>query len=261
MNGSTRIGVRPVSPAPQSPWGIVATHDFDGDGDTDLALQNETTGVVELWWMQGTERVGDPEPIHDAIVPQHGEVPDYPSPLHRIRGAGLFQGPLPDLLCQGPTGDIIIWNLHRAQRLNRVFLKPDATGTSWRVRAAGPFDGDGRADLLLEDESTGHLQIWSYEEHSGSDPVILERKSILAPFPEAPGAINWRVFALADLGPGPDDPGDVPPPVCGATDFLWQNLDSGRTAVWHLDPAVHRSGGLFTAPDGPGPGWWLVGPR
>jgi hypothetical protein len=56
MDGITRIGVRAIaSDASAIPaWHLRVATDVDGDGNTDLIWENQDTGQLAVWLMQGT---------------------------------------------------------------------------------------------------------------------------------------------------------------------------------------------------------------
>ena len=41
-------------------WTVVGTGDFNGDGDSDILLRNNSTGNAQIWLMNGTTEIGSP---------------------------------------------------------------------------------------------------------------------------------------------------------------------------------------------------------
>ncbi len=75
--------------------------DFDGDGHTDLLVQNQTTGNVHIWYMNGTT-------FKNEQYLSTVEVPRW-----RIAGIANFnQDGYPDILWQNQTtGEVAVWFL------------------------------------------------------------------------------------------------------------------------------------------------------
>ncbi len=93
-------------------------------------------------------------------------------------------------------------------------------------RVEGDFDGDGKADLLWHNRSTGQTSIWLMD-----GETLLEAGSIGRP------PLAWRIAGTGDFN------GD------GKADILWHNsetgnTETGNTVVWQMDGlalADHRS--------------------
>jgi hypothetical protein len=47
-----------VTPNPGPAWTVIGTGDFYDDGHSDILWQNESTGQVSIWEMNGTNVVG-----------------------------------------------------------------------------------------------------------------------------------------------------------------------------------------------------------
>jgi hypothetical protein len=203
---------------------------------------------VLLWMMDGVERIGAAPGLNTPSSPDR----------RIVATAGFANSADPDLVCHGSKGKVVIWDMiwnpgtQTWKREGGAFIEPEPEVGS-QVDAALDFNGDHRLDLLLSETSSSEVSIWLLDD-------LLELQDTRKTTPSAPAANGWRVAAAADFGAGPDGP-DAPAPACGALDLVWQNSSSYKTVVWHLDGNQGRTGGLYTVPDGPGPGWLLVGPR
>ena len=85
-------------------------------------------------------------------------------------------------------------------------------GPTWHVAAAADFNGDGKSDILWQNDS-GLPAIWTMD---GTDVTVGTTLARFGP--------SWHVDAAADFN------GD------GKSDILWQN-DSGLPAIWTMDGA------------------------
>jgi hypothetical protein len=57
MDGNTRTGSGRLSIDPGPAWKAIGTGDFNGDGGSDILLQN-TSGQTTIWEMDGNTRIG-----------------------------------------------------------------------------------------------------------------------------------------------------------------------------------------------------------
>ncbi len=81
----------------------------------------------------------------------------------------------------------------------------------WNIIAAADLNGDGKADLLWRNGSTGETAAWLMNGTS-----VLRWKVLLS-------EREWNVIAAADLN------GD------GKADLLWENASTGETAAWLMN--------------------------
>jgi FG-GAP-like repeat len=100
-------------------------------------------------------------------------------------------------------------------------------GPSWHALGTGDFNGDGRSDILLQNDS-GEVAIW---ELNGTS--VIGGGSIANPGP------SWHAVGTGDYN------GD------GRSDILWQN-SSGDVAVWEMNGTAVIGGAVLGSP---GPTW------
>jgi hypothetical protein len=175
--------------------------DFNGDGFSDLLLQNTTTGqhkVLEL---------------SNGAVTSSFALPKAPLNWEMV-GAGDFlgNGQVDPVLENSINGAHKIWIV-----VNRVFqyqiLLP--TARAWHVAGAADFDGDGQADLVLENVNTGARRIWLLKGgvYSSSLPLPTIGK-------------NWHIVGTGDFF------------ATSEADLVLENAATGARAIWVLNNGV-----------------------
>lgn len=101
-NGDTVSSGAYVSSTLPSGWVVAGTGDFNGDGITDLVLNNPSTGDVAIWYMSGTSGNTVSSGAYASSTLPSGWV---------VAGVGDFNGDgKPDLvLNKTSTGDVAFW--------------------------------------------------------------------------------------------------------------------------------------------------------
>lgn len=163
-------------------WSVVATGDFDGDGDSDLLFQH-ADGTLGVWFLKGAvlRSVSLLEPSH----PESG---------WRVVGVGdLNQDGHPDLVLQQEAGSALaVWYLSGTHLVSGEYLQPAIPSDSrWRAIGVTDVDNDGHPDVVLRLQAHGEAQV-------GEDLLgvwflngsALQRASLLSP--GIPGG-SWRV--------------------------------------------------------------------
>ena len=186
------------------------THDFNGDGMSDIAWRDTTadttSGLLTIWEMNGTQ----------VLNPATTPVSSVPYPQWTIIGLGDFNGDgYADILWRDNSNTLAIWEMMGTQILN-----PNATGVGqvagWSVIGVGDFNGgdfngDGMSDMLWTDGS-GTYAIW---EMNGT--------TILNPSATGVAVVaGWSVLRVGDFN------GD------GMSDMLWTD-GNGSYAIWEMN--------------------------
>ena len=250
--------------------------DFNNDGNTDLLLQNPTTGAIAGWFMQGAKLVGSASfsltpPAGFALVgvgdfSANGDntlvlqssathqvalwytsgatinggsfVDTTPDAAYKLVGVGDFNGDgKSDLVFQNQTtNQIAIWFMDGSHRYGGVLL-PIAPSAGWNVVGTGDFNGDGFTDIAFQNQTTGQIALWYM---NGTTYI---GGTILAAVP-APG---WNVVGVGDYNGN------------GSADLLFQNQTTGQGAVWYLINGAFASGATFST--AVPPGYKIVGPH
>ena len=184
-------------------WQAVGTGDFNDDGNSDILLQNTSTGQVSVWEMDGNTRIGG------------GPVSNL-GPTWQAVGTGDFYGDgNSDILFQNTsTGQVSVWEMDGNTRIGGGPVSN--LGPTWKVVGTGDFNGDGNSDILLQNTSTGQVSIWEMDGNTriGGGPV-----SNLGP--------SWHAIA----------------PVGGGSDILFQNASTGQVSIWEMDGNTRIGGG------------------
>jgi len=153
-----------------------------------------------------------------------------------------------DILWRNTTSQkLVIWTMSGATKTGTIIPSPDqAVSANWEVAAAADFNGDFYRDLLWYNQTTGKIVIWYMN-------ASVVRTAGTFTTPASVGNNNWRVVAVGDYGKGAGGSSQT-------NDIVWQNDNSLKVVVWHMDLAATRTSGEFTTPDTFG-GWPVVGPR
>jgi len=193
---------------PGSQWHVAGTGDFNGDGRSDILLRSDS-GMVTEWLGQS-----------DGSMVANGAVANNVSNDWHVVGTGDFNGDgRADVVWQNTNGIVTDWlGRHDGTFAGNAAQLSVNPGAQWHVVASGDFNGDGRDDLFLRDD-TGTMGEW-----------LGHGNGSMASNPSANGfvATDWHVVGTGDFN------GD------GKADVLWQNAD-GTTLDW-----LGRGNGSFT---------------
>jgi hypothetical protein len=129
---------------------VVATGDFNGDGRSDIVLQDASTGNVAIWQLNaaGTAIASG------AVI---GGAAGW-----NVITSGDFNGDgRSDIALQNAsTGDVAVWLLNTTGTAITSGAVLGGSGTAWKVMGAGDFNGDGRSDLILQNSGSGDVAEW-----------------------------------------------------------------------------------------------------
>ena len=194
--------------------------DFNGDGQTDMIVQNGTTGERTISFMSGASITSTMSLITTTT--------DWV-----IAGTGDFNhDDKPDLVWSNTvTGERTIWLMDGTTKLSNVPLT--TLSPTWVISAIGDFNYDGKPDIVWSNTATGERAIWLMNGTVFGSGVSVGTVST-----------EWKIATTADLN------GD------GKTDLIWQNTATGESSVWLMNGGSLAAGVVL---DALSPQWSIVG--
>jgi len=219
-------------------WRVVGTGDLNGDGHADLVWQ-KTEGTLAAWFWTPTGYLSGTSFLTPTDVGLHW----------KVRGVADLNGDgRADLVFQHDTeGWLAVWYMSGANAIATVFLsiaqQPDP---NWQIAGAGDINGDGRADIVWQNQATGNVAAWLMNGFQVIGTNLLSIPMV--------ADLNWKVMGVGDMD------GD------GRADLLWQNLATGNVAEWTLMGYTVQSTKYIYYSDGVTPvgldtlSWRMVGP-
>ncbi|MEA2571377.1 MAG: hypothetical protein QOI24_3378 [Acidobacteriota bacterium] len=213
MNGLTILSGLAL-PSTATDWRVAAAFDFTSDDKADLILQNPA-GAVAQWEMNGATLVA-------------GRVLANPPADLKVITAASFGGSAGVVLQNSTTGSVSRWLVSGSTITSDVVVATPSA--DWKVKGAGDFTRDGVAELVVQNDATNAVAVWTL-----SASGVLDTEHVIA----TPVA-GWKVVGAADYD------GD------GRHDILMQNVNDNRIAIWQTDGVTLLSGRVVATLS---PGW------
>ena len=223
-----------------SPWTIVSTADFTGDGQPDFLWRNQQTDQTFIWTIKNGAYVSGALLGNSLTIGAN--------PAWQVVGVEDFTGDgESDLLWRNQqTDQTQIWTLKNGAYVSSALLgNAPAIGanSSWTIVGTADFTGDGQADLLWRNQQTDQTVIWTLKNGAFVSGALLGNS------PSIGANSLWRIVGVADFT------GD------GQADFLWRNQQTDQTFIWSIKNRAYVSGALLgNAPSiGANSTWTIVG--
>ena len=146
------------------------------------------------------------------------------------------------------TGQAIGWRMNGISLVSSHWLWDDASTPGWKVVGTGDLTGDGKSDLLWQNENTGDVRLFKMDYFNR---VGVQTNGLNV------ANKDWRIRATGDFN---ND---------GRLDIVWQNRTSSHVVIWFMQSAGDQAQmfatyfttlpGAPTTPVAPGLGWEVVG--
>jgi hypothetical protein len=209
--------------------------DFDNDHRPDIVWHNDATGETQIWFMSGSSVVG-----RATVLDESRQAILIGAPWHIVATRDFNQDSQTDILWYNSnTGELQVWFMNGYAIGSRATVvdeygSPIFIGLPWSVVGANDFDGDGYADILWHNASTGETQLWLMNGVSIARRITVTDEYGNAIFVGLP----WSIVATDDMNSVPDFP-----------DIIWHNAVSGETQIWNMSwnlfsgcPSAHSCG-------------------
>lgn len=206
-----------------STWANLANADSDGDGKADVLFRNKTTGRFSVWMMDSRTILSAGAAAYtDGTIPE----PAYTSWIFSGYADGDNNQCSDILMRNSSTGRMSLWLMNGRTILSAGAVAyadgtiPEPSYTLWIISGYADADGDGKADILLRNTSTGRIVIWLMDGRTilSASPAITSDGTI-----QEPVYSTWTILAYADAD------GD------GKADILLRNTGDGKFSLWIMD--------------------------
>lgn len=183
-------------------WTAITAGDFNGDGASDILLQNNTTGAAEILFTN--TKAGEPVGTVDSV----GQVAS-PGAGWKIVSSGDFNGDgNSDIMWQNPTtGQTEIYLMNGSTIASTATLN---SGSNLTAIGTGDFNGDGNSDVVFLNNTDHSAQIWLMNGTTETGSPI----TVAQPTPTG-AETNFVLVGAEDVN------GD------GYSDLLWRDTTTG----------------------------------
>ena len=219
-NGSSITGGAQFWQEPDPAWAIVGQGDFDGDGIRDFVWWNSSTGQVYIMLMAGPTATKSGATIYTEA-----------NTNWRIAATGDVNGDgITDLIWWNRlTGQVSVMPVNGTTAVTGnnsiIYTEPD---TNWRIVAAADFNGNGKAELLWWNSSSGQVAIGQTNGTNASTANLIWTEP----------NTDWRIAGAGDLD---DD---------GKAEIVWHNKTTGQVYGMQTNGTSVTNGAMmYTEPN------------
>jgi hypothetical protein len=188
LNGVTlQNNASVVVPVAAGSWRVVATADFNGDGNPDFLWQRPASGDLYVWLLQKMVN-GQPVLVGEGpLVDAQNQPIVSPGADWRVAAVGDINGDgSPDLILQNQTTKAVVaWYLNGRTVLNNNVPIVSSAGP-WRVRMLSDMNSDGQLDIVWQNVIVAsRLYVWFLNGASVIGDGFLGPTQVLGP--------EWRL--------------------------------------------------------------------
>jgi hypothetical protein len=218
-NNAPREVARPIQIGYPGRTLACAATDFNFDRKSDI-LWRHSEGAAGIWIMNGAGVVST-------------AVPATPTLEWEIAGTGDFNadGRVDVLWRDTQSGAVGIWLMDVTGTSIASMAVPASPPLEWVVQGVGDFNGDGKADILWRETSSGAVGIW-----------IMNGTSITSIGEPARPPLDWVIQGVGDFN------------LDNKADILWRETSSGAVGIWLMDGTTLVSTAIPATP----PLEWVV---
>jgi subtilisin family serine protease len=217
---------------------LVGIADFDQDGKRDLLLRNASTGEMQIWYMNGSNKIGEAPITGNFATPPGNWV---------IEGVGNFNNDnSPDIVWRnlGASGETAFWFMNNNVLASAAYATTSIPGSNisnippgWRIEGVADMDNDGKNDLIWRDYG-GLAGFGSFIWYMNG--TALTNTAQIAS--SVPLGADWKIAGVTDFN---ND---------GVKDLFWHNTSTSQTAYWGMNSGYGSIGSPTFMPTVP-TGW------
>src|SRR5262245_30144311 len=137
-----------VTPTKNAPGSEPSRSDFNADGKFDVLWQNQSTGQLIAWHMNGAQ-----------VLSSRFLTPSTVGLDWKLRGsADLNNDVKPDLVWQNvSTGDVYFYLMDGTLAYSGGWFNPSTVDPTWEIAGVRDIDRDGHPDILWNNVNTGQV--------------------------------------------------------------------------------------------------------